>query len=110
MKSCGLGSWYGDIRQALKVQTIEQLRRLTEQDLLTGLSGQRYFGQPSLCERVPQFVQRVRTTPVLWSEEAIESTPCQVSFIHFVCWTPLKDLHIVATSIFQNGVAVVIVP
>ena len=110
MKSCGLGSWYGDIRQALKVQTIEQLRRLTEQDLLTGLSGQRYFGQPSLCERVPQFVQRVRTTPVLWSEEAIESTACQVSFIHFVCWTPLKDLHIVATSIFQNGVAVVIVP
>lgn len=93
MKSCGLGSWYGDIRQALKVQTIEQLRRLTEQDLLTGLSGQGYSGQPSLCERVPQFVQRVRTTPVLWSEEAIESTACQVSHLFCLLDSPQASAH-----------------
>ena len=76
MKMCGLEGWYKKIREVLKVQTIAGLRQLTARDLLAGLA--EHYSEQSLSKSAPQLVQRVRATPVPWSEEAIEDTACQV--------------------------------
>lgn len=81
MKACGLGRWESAIRKALKVQTIAELRQLTVQDLMTGLA--ELYSEQSLSNIAPQFVQNVRATPVRWSEESLENTPCQVRQ-HFI--------------------------
>ena len=73
MKDCGLKKWYFDVTTGLSVATIADLRQLTAADLLSI----KYSGVPVDPATARTFLDRVRSTPVIWTEENLASSPCQ---------------------------------